>query len=270
MHRKTIDDMKNILLALSLLPMIVMAQKFSVSDTVWVNDEIDAVERAQATYYGVVQEMDTVAHVAIIHYFDRETNRKDIIRRVAVKEKEGKVRTRLLHETLLYPDGATQEELVITNAEQEEKGPRTYDRKIFYPNGALQYEETMNEKGEHECVYYKPNGKIDKKPEEQIPLYQTMPAYPGGTKALFEYLSKNVKYPVEAKRDGIQGRVIVKFMVDRDGAIAKVKVARSGGDKSLDREAVRVIKAMPDWKPGTVRGTPVNVTYAVPVNFKLN
>ena len=248
-----------------------MAQKLSVSDTVWVNDEMDKVKQAQATRYGIVQEMDTVAHIATIHYFDRETNRKDIIRRVAVKEKEGKLRTRLISEILLYPDGATQEELVITNAENEEgKEPRTYDRKIFYPDGALQYEETMNEKGEHECVYYKPNGKIDKKPKEQIPLYQTMPAYPGGQKALIEFLSKNVKYPVEAKRDGIQGRVLVKFMVDRDGAIAKVKVARSGGDKSLDREAVRVIKAMPDWKPGTVRGNPVNVTYTVPVNFKLN
>lgn len=263
--------MKHILLALSLLPMGLMAQKLSVSDTVWVNDEMDKVKQAQATRYGIVQEMDTVAHIATFHYFDRETNRKDIIRRVAVKEKDGKLRTRLISEILLYPDGATQEELVITNAENEEgKEPRTYARKIFYPDGALQYEETMNEKGEHECVYYKPNGKIDKNPKEQIPLYQTMPAYPGGTKALIEFLSKNVKYPVEAKRDGIQGRVLVKFMVDRDGAIAKVKVARSGGDKSLDREAVRVIKAMPDWKPGTVRGNPVNVTYTVPVNFKLN
>lgn len=224
--------------------MIVMAQTLAVSDTVWVNDEMDDVEQTKATRYGIVQEMDTVAHVATIHYFDLETNRKDIIRHMEFKEKNGKTRTRLLREILLYPDGATQEELVITNAEQEEKGPRTYDRKIFYPDGALQYEETMNEKGEHECVYYKPNGKIDKNPKEQIPLYQTMPAYPGGTKALIEFLSKNVKYPVEAKRDGIQGRVLVKFMVDRDGAIAKVKVARSGGDKSLDREAVRVIKAV--------------------------
>jgi len=248
-----------------------MAQKLTVSDTLWVNDEMDKVKQANATRYGIVQEMDTVAHIATIHYFDRETNRKDILRRVAIIEKEGKLRTRLLSETLLYPDGATQEELVITNAENEEgKEPRTYARKLFYPNGALQYEEIMNEKGEHECVYYKPNGKIDKHPAEQIPLYQTMPAYPGGQKALIEFLSKNVKYPEEAKKAGIQGRVVVRFMVDRDGAIAKVKVARSGGNKELDREAVRVIKAMPDWKPGTVRGNPVNVTYTLPVNFRLN
>ena len=262
--------MKKILLALSLLPVVLMAQKFAVSDTLWVNDAMDKVEQAKATRYGIVQEMDTVAGVATIHFFETETNRKDIIRRIAVKEKDGKTRTRLLSETLLYPDGATQEELVITNAEQEEgNGPRTYARKIFYPNGALQYQETMNEKGEHKCTYYKPNGKIDKHPKEQIPLYQTMPAYPGGQQALFEFLSANVKYPEVARKNGIQGRVLVQFVVDRDGAITKVKVLRSGGDMSLDREAVRVIKAMPDWLPGTVRGNPVRVQYKLPVNFRL-
>lgn len=263
--------MKKILLAFSLLPVVLMAQMPAVSDTVWVNDDMDPVKRAKATRYGIVQEMDTVDHVATIHYFDPETNRIDIIRRMAFKEKEGKVRTRLLSETLLYPDGATQEELVVTYVKKEEGGEtRTYDRKVFYPDGALHYKETLNGKEEPECTYYKPDGKIDKHPKEQIPLYQTMPEYPGGQKALFEFMSKNVHYPEEAKRNAIQGRVLVQFMVDRDGAIVKAKVLRSGGDRSLDREAVRVVKAMPDWKPGTVRGKPVNVAYTLPVNFRLD
>ena len=263
--------MKKILLALSLLPMIVMAQKLAVSDTVWVNEEMDDVEQAKATRYGIVQEMDTVAHVATIHYFDPETNRKDIIRYMEVKEKDGKIRTRLLREILLYPDGATQEDLVITYTKKEEgRETQTYDRKLFYPNGALQYSETMNEKGEQECVYYKPNGKINKKPEVQIPPYQTLPAYPGGTKAMIQFLSDNVKYPEEAKQNGIQGRVLVQFVVAADGSLAKVKVIRSAGDKSLDKEAVRVVKSMPNWKPGTVRGKPARFHYSLPVNFKLN
>ena len=261
--------MRNILLALSLLPMVLMAKMPAVSDTVWVDDEMDVVKRAKATRYGIVQDMDTVNNIVTIQFFEPGTERKDIIRRLALQEKEGRVRSKLLSETLLYPDGATQEELVITNAEQEDgKDARTYHRKIFYPNGVLQYEETLNEKGEHECVYYKPNGKIDNHPKEQIPLYQTMPAYLGGQKALFQYLSENVKYPEEAKKNGIEGRVLVQFVVDKDGSIGKVKVLRSGGDKSLDNEAIRVIRSMPNWKPGTVRGKNVRVKYKLPVNFR--
>lgn len=252
-----------------LLPTLLMARMPAVSDTVWVDDEMDVVKRAKATRYGIVQDMDTVNNIVTIQFFEPGTERKDIIRRLALQEKEGKVRSKLLSETLLYPDGAILEELVITTAESEDgKAPRTYDRKLFYPNGALQYEEKLNEKGEHECVYYKPNGKVDKNPKEPIPLYRTMPAYPGGQKALIAFLSENVKYPEEAKKNGIEGRVLVQFVVDKDGSIGKVKVVRSGGDKTLDNEAIRVIKAMPNWKPGTIRGKNVRVKYKLPVNFR--
>lgn len=254
-----------------LLPTLLMARMPAVSDTVWVDDEMDVVKRAKATRYGIVQDMDTVNNIVTIQFFEPGTERKDIIRRLALQEKEGRVRSKLLSETLLYPDGAILEELVITTAESEDgKAHRTYDRKLFYPNGALQYEEKRNEKGEPECIYYKPNGKVDKNPKEPIPLYQTMPAYPGGQKALVQYLSENVKYPEEAKKNGIEGRVLVQFVVDKDGSIGQVKVARSGGDKTLDNEAIRVIKAMPNWKPGTVRGKNVRVKYKLPVNFRFS
>lgn len=254
-----------------LLPTLLMAQMPAVSDTVWVDDEMDVVKRAKATRYGVVQDMDTVNNIVTIQFFEPGTERKDIIRRLALQEKEGRVRSKLLSETLLYPDGAILEELVFSTAESEDgKAHRTYDRKLFYPNGALHYEEKLNEKGEHECVYYKPNGKVDKNPKEPIPLYQTMPAYPGGQKALIAFLSENVKYPEEAKKNGIEGRVLVQFVVDKDGSIGKVKVVRSGGDKTLDNEAIRVIKAMPNWNPGTVRGKNVRVKYKLPVNFRFS
>lgn len=262
--------MKKILLALSLFPMVLAAQMPSVSDTVWVNDEMDPVKRVNATRYGIVQEMDTVNNVAIIHYFEPGTERNDIIRRMAFKEKEGKVRSKLLSETLLYPGGAILEELVFTNAKQEEgKDVRTYHRKVYSPDGALRYEETMNEKGEHKCVYYKPNGKIDKHPKEQIPLYQTMPAYPGGQKALIRYLSESVKYPEEAQKNGIEGKVLVQFVVDKDGSITKVKVMRSSGVKPFDNEAIRVVNSMPNWTPGTIRGKNVRVKYRLPINFRM-
>ena len=95
-----------------------------------------------------------------------------------------------------------------------------------------------------------------------------MPMYPGGMQELMKYLQKNIKYPDEAKKKGIQGRVIVQFIVEKDGNIKDTKVIR-GVDSSLDNEALRVINAMPKWEPGKHNGEAVSVKYTVPVAFKL-
>ena len=92
--------------------------------------------------------------------------------------------------------------------------------------------------------------------------------FPGGPSALFEYLSKNIKYPVVAEENGVQGRVIVTFVVERDGSITDVKVVKSV-DPSLDKEAQRVVKSMPHWIPGKQNGSAVRVKYTVPVTFRL-
>ena len=111
---------------------------------------------------------------------------------------------------------------------------------------------------------------VEEEEEEVVfVVVETMPEFPGGQQALFKYLSENVKYPVIAQENGIQGRVICQFVVNRDGSIVDVEVVRSGGDPSLDKEAIRVIKSMPKWKPGKQRGKAVRVKYTVPVNFKL-
>ena len=111
---------------------------------------------------------------------------------------------------------------------------------------------------------------VEEEEEEVVfVVVETMPEFPGGQQALFKYLSENVKYPVIAQENGIQGRVICQFVVNRDGSIVDVEVVRSGGDASLDKEAVRVIKSMPKWKPGKQRGKAVRVKYTVPVNFRL-
>ncbi|MBO4621383.1 MAG: energy transducer TonB [Paludibacteraceae bacterium] len=109
----------------------------------------------------------------------------------------------------------------------------------------------------------------EEKEDEIFMVVETMPEFPGGQAELFKYLSENVKYPVIAQENGIQGRVICQFVVNKNGSIVDVEVVRSGGDASLDKEAVRVIKSMPKWKPGKQRGKPVRVKYTVPVNFKL-
>ena len=107
--------------------------------------------------------------------------------------------------------------------------------------------------------------------EEETKVFdvvEEMPQFPGGPSALFEYLSKNIKYPVIAEENGVQGRVIVTFVVERDGSITDVKVVKSV-DPSLDKEATRVVKSMPHWIPGKQNGSAVRVKYTVPVTFKL-
>ena len=94
------------------------------------------------------------------------------------------------------------------------------------------------------------------------------PGFPGGTEAFYKYLSENIHYPEQAKADGIQGRVVVGFIVMDDGSIVNVEVQRGIGG-GCDEEAVRVVKAMPKWQPAVYNGKPCNVHYSLPVSFKL-
>lgn len=94
------------------------------------------------------------------------------------------------------------------------------------------------------------------------------PKFPGGDAALAKYLATHVMYPAQAAEDGAQGKVVVSFVVGKDGSISKVKVIRSK-HPALDREAVRVVKAMPKWIPGKMNGKLVNVVYNLPVTFTL-
>lgn len=114
--------------------------------------------------------------------------------------------------------------------------------------------------------------KVTKKTSATDKVYEVceqMPTFPGGDAALMKYLSENVKYPALAIKAQEQGRVVVSFTVEKDGAISDVKVARTV-TPSLDAEAVRVVKAMPKWTPGKQGGQLVRVRYNVPVSFKLN
>lgn len=131
--------------------------------------------------------------------------------------------------------------------------------------------EINTEDDKEEVVIAAPVEAPEEEEEEEVifVVVESMPEFPGGQQALFKYLSENVKYPVIAQENGIQGRVICQFVVNKDGSIVDVEVVRSGGDPSLDKEAVRVIKSMPKWKPGKQRGKAVRVKYTVPVNFKL-
>ena len=107
--------------------------------------------------------------------------------------------------------------------------------------------------------------------EEETKIFtvvEQMPSFPGGTGALMQYLSKNIKYPPVAEEMGIQGRVICTFVVERDGSVSDIRIARSV-DPSLDKEAIRVVSGMPKWIPGRQNGQSVRVKYTLPVTFRL-
>lgn len=99
-------------------------------------------------------------------------------------------------------------------------------------------------------------------------VVEQMPEFPGGVNAMRAYLAKNIKYPVVALENGLQGTVYVSFVVNQDGSIVDVNILR-GVDSSLDKEAVRVVQSMPKWKPGRQGGKSVRVSYQVPISFKL-
>jgi protein TonB len=106
---------------------------------------------------------------------------------------------------------------------------------------------------------------------EEAPVFfivEEMPKFPGGQGELQKYIAKSIKYPEIAKENNIQGRVYVNFVVNDKGEVEKVKVVR-GVDPSLDKEAIRVIKSLPKWKPGKQRGKAVKVSMSLPINFKL-
>ena len=104
--------------------------------------------------------------------------------------------------------------------------------------------------------------------EDSLPEGFTAPEYEGGMEALYKYLAENIQYPEQAKSDGIQGRVLIRFVVMNDGSIVNVEVAKGIGG-GCDEEAVRVVKGMSKWKPAIYEGKTVNVNYALPITFKL-
>ena len=100
-------------------------------------------------------------------------------------------------------------------------------------------------------------------------IISPQPSFPGGSQALVDFLRENTKYPEQALKDSIEGRVVVAFVIDTDGSITKPEVVR-GVHPLLDAEALRVVKLMPKWEPGSENGTPVKVRYNLPITFKKN
>ena len=108
----------------------------------------------------------------------------------------------------------------------------------------------------------------DMTPVEIYDEVENMPSFPGGMDELMKYLAQNIHYPIAAQEKGVQGSVILQFVVDADGFIGNVNVLR-GVESSLDEEAIRVVENMPKWEPGILNGEKVSVRYTLPVIFRL-
>lgn len=145
----------------------------------------------------------------------------------------------------------------------------TSDKAALVVQGKTSGEETVNDMGRaDDTLIANDLQRVTSTDDDVYEVVEKMPAFPGGMAELMKYLRSNVRYPVEAHKAGIQGRVVVSFVVNKDGTVKDAKIVRSV-DKSIDAEALRAISAMPKWQPGYQDGKAVSVRYTVPVTFRL-
>ena len=150
----------------------------------------------------------------------------------------------------------------VTEEGKIEKGYRTGEWK------QINYYGNYNIKGDTVLKNYG-NEIIDQQGNKSFVHVETVPSFPGGVQSFGRFLSKNVRYPTRARENGTQGRVIIAFVVERDGSLSNIRVVRGIGD-GCDEEALRIIENSPKWKPGSQNGKPVRVAYSVPIGFTLS
>ena len=160
------------------------------------------------------------------------------------------------------------EEEIIPITRQEVKPPPPPPEVIEIVEDEVEIEKELEiedtETDEDEIIEFE-----EEDDEEFFMVVENMPEFPGGDLGLMKFIQKNVKYPAIAKEYNITGKVYVSFIVDKQGKVTNVKIVR-GVDKNLDGEALRVVSALPNYKPGKQRGKPVRVMFTIPINFTLN
>ena len=193
---------------------------------------------------------------------ERERNYE--VYRDSIKETRASI---LTEETLYYPNGSVQEKVTIHYGGPFVP-PKDYERTIYYPTGEIQYHEVWKQ-SKYTEMYYGVDGEKTENPDTLFEHFFVMPEFPGGQQELFRYLSENVKFPSICSEIDFQGRTLVECMVGKDGVFRNIVILRSSGLSLWDKEALRVVKTMPAWNPGTIRGKPVEVRYIVPISFKI-
>lgn len=161
---------------------------------------------------------------------------------------------------------------VATKGHQTKTSPKPTTKPATKANPKGQTTATLPKKPAKPAVPTPPNknGKVKKRTgkDDVFEISEVKPMYPGGDAAMMKYLQKNIKYPIQAKEQGAKGTVFVRFVVEKDGSVSDVTVAK-GVNPLLDAEAQRVVKSMPKWAAGKQNGTNVAVQYTLPVKFEL-
>lgn len=195
------------------------------------------------------------------------------------QEEEEQVQFEQPEEEIIQPEEVANEqritELMIVEDDQFDKEKEVKDKSEVMENeaqaGAMDITEGTNDLNK-QIVRNEVIAEEPKAPEPEkvytMAMVEQKPEFPGGDAAMYKWLSDHIVYPAAAIEQGIQGRVVVQFDISKTGSIDNVKVVR-GRDQSLDKEALRLVKAMPNWQPGRNNGQPVKVTYTLPVTFKL-
>lgn len=179
-----------------------------------------------------------------------------------------------LEDVIAVEDEQQEEQKEPEQVQQQETQPEVSlpeDFKVVDNNtevAKMNFQSSESEKPAPPPAPVGPATPVQEETDEIFVVVEEPTEFPGGPDALNSYLSKNIRYPEIAQENGIQGRVIVQFVVERDGSTAHIEVAR-GVDPALDKEAVRVVKEMPKWKPGKQRGKAVRTKYTLPVVFRL-
>lgn len=171
----------------------------------------------------------------------------------------------ILSTSLLACNTKITEHTQKTSSQKETKSDRTI---VAYETSKIGNDSTKTTINSYDTVFYidDKSGRTTDNDNTICNIIDVMPSFPGGEQELVKYLRQNLQYP--NTESNVQGKVVVQFVVEKDGAISEVKIARSL-DKDFDSEAVRVIKSMPKWISGKQNGKTVRVKYYVPVNFKL-
>ena len=190
--------------------------------------------KAGDVIHGIVADVETGVTIMMVNVYEKDANNRIVSH--AITDNEGNFSMRIVN-----PNDV----LVISHPEYAEA-----QRPIA--NGPISIKKLITESD-----------------DEPAMVVEDQPEFPGGIAALLQFLSKNIKYPVECKDSSIEGRVIVTFIINKDGAICEPEVVRSV-HPLLDAEALRVIGLMPDWTPGRQQGKPVRVKYSVPITFRLD
>ena len=249
-HKKS--SSASLLKLLALVPIVGVALALNAET---VNDYVYA-EKLQTQQKKVVKKGKKAGQVKI--------NAKTVEVK-EVKEEKPAVTEEKAEKPVVTEDKDVVEELVkrLPGAKVDEDGTiKINDRKVArIVINDMEYVEELVKRQDDEEPAEESEGVFD--------VVEQMPEFPGGVGEMMKFVSMNVKYPEEAMKNGIAGRVVVQFIVEMDGTISHVKVFRKVND-ALDAEAVRVIQAMPKWKPGKQRGREVRVKYTMPISFRLS